>query len=100
MKSLRTRRATEDELAAVKHWITKGYGGESCVTGVLVSETDDEIVVRMYSAMCVHDLYRIDPATVVRVEDSPRRMSLTFPAGDSESGSSRPHRPTHPWAST
>lgn len=71
--NLPTRRATPDELAAVKHWITKAYGGESCVTGILLDEDDDEIVVRMYSAKCVHDVYRIDPATVVRVEDSPRR---------------------------
>lgn len=72
--SLPSVTATPEQRAAVKQWhlIAPGIGSETTVTGVLVSQGQDDITVRLYSAGCLHDLHTFDRADVIRVEDDPR----------------------------
>lgn len=69
---MNTRRATTDELLAVRQWIITAPHGQSCVTGVQQSEDNTHIHVRLYSARCLHGPYSIPKSTVIEVIGNPR----------------------------
>jgi hypothetical protein len=48
--------------------ITFGKHSEGVVTGVIVSQTDQETTVRMYSAGCLHGEYTVPTAEITKVE--------------------------------
>lgn len=66
--------ARPDQRAQVARYVTLDpYGrGESCVTGIVTDEDATYLVIRMYSAGCLHNGYVLPRAALLSIEPDPR----------------------------